>query len=306
MTATTTFPIESESQWHALRAQDITSTQVAALFDCNPYLTHFELWHQKRDGIVETVEQTDRMAWGNRLERTIAEGFAEEHGLHRPRKLAIYSRIEGERIGASFDYVADAPVGLPQMSKTPELPVWDSPRVLIECKNVDGYEFAEKWTETEAPPHIELQVATQMLVSGIGRAFIVALVGGNRLAVYERELEAVVAAKIIDKVRAFWRSIEAGTPPTPDYVRDADYLLANIYNRTEGREIEADATVQELLGQWLGAKAMAENVRPLQARIAELIGTASKVRTPHGLLSCAANKNGVRSFRYYPNKEIAR
>lgn len=291
MTATTTFPIESEAQWHALRAQDITSTQVAALFDCNPYLTHFEMWHQKRDGIVETVGQTDRMAWGNRLERTIAEGFAEERGMHRLRKLAIYSRIEGERIGASFDYVADTQPSVPSES------------VLIECKNVDGYEFAEKWTETEAPPHIELQVATQMLVSGIGRAFIVALVGGNRLAVYERAREAVVEAKIIDKVREFWRS---ETPPTPDYVRDADYLLANIYNRTEGREIEADATVQELLDQWLGAKAMAENVRPLQARIAELIGTASKVRTPHGLLSCAANKNGVRSFRYYPNKEIAK
>ena len=293
MTTTTTFPIESEAQWHALRAQDITSTQVAALFDCNPYLTHFELWHQKRDGIVETVEQTDRMAWGNRLERTIAEGFAEERGLGHVRKLGVYTRMDGERIGASFDYVADTLADVP------------SPSVLIECKNVDGYEFAEKWTETEAPPHIELQVATQMMVSGIGRAFIVALVGGNRLAVYEREREAVVEAKIIDKVRAFWRSIEAGTPPTPDYVRDPDYVLANVYNRSEGREIVSDASVREPLDQWLGAKAMAENVRPLQARIAELIGTASKVRTPHGLLSCAANKNGVRSFRYYPNKETA-
>jgi hypothetical protein len=36
-----------------------------------------------------------------------------------------------------------------------------------------------------------------------------------------------------------------------------------------------------------------------------MVGTASRVRLPAGLLSCAANKNGVRSFRYYPAKEIA-
>lgn len=291
---TTIIPIESEAQWLQERAKDVTSTQVSALFDCCPYLTHFELWHQKRNGIVEAFEANERMAWGSRLERTIAEGFAEERGFHCLRRLSSYSRIDEHRLGASFDYVADTLQAVP------------SPSVLIECKNVDGYEFAEKWTEHEAPPHIELQVATQMLVSGIGRSFIVALVGGNRLAVYERWADSAIEAKIIEKVDAFWSSVDAGIAPQPDYVRDADLLLSRIYNRTEGREIEADATVQELIDQWLGAKAMADNVRPLQARIAELIGTASKVRTPHGRLNCGADKNGVRSFRYYPNKEIAK
>lgn len=287
---TTIIPIESEAQWLQERAKDVTSTQVSALFDCCPYLTHFELWHQKRNGIVEAFETNERMAWGSRLERTIAEGFAEERGLTSLRRLNAYHRLGGYRLGASFDYVADA-FGGP---------------VLIECKNVDGYEFAEKWTEHEAPPHIELQVATQMLVSAYGHAFIVALVGGNRLAVYERWADSAIEAKIIEKVSAFWSSVDAGIAPQPDYVRDADLLLSRIYNRTEGREIEADATVAELIDKWLGAKAMADNVRPLQARIAELIGTASKVRTPHGVLSCAANKAGARPFRYYPNKEIAK
>lgn len=288
---TTIIPIESEAQWLQERAKDVTSTQVAALFDVNPYLTRFELWQQKRNGIVEAPPESERVTWGNRLERTIAEGFAEERELGSLRRVNAYARLEGERLGASFDFVAETASSEP---------------VLIECKNVDGYEFAEKWTEHEAPPHIEFQVATQMLVGGYGRAFIVALVGGNRLAVYERWPDSAIEAKIIEKVREFWRTVDANEPPQPDYVRDADLLLSRIYNRSDGREIEADATVSELIDQWLGAKAMADNVRPLQSRIAEMIGTASKVRTSHGVLSCAANKAGVRPFRYYPNKEIAK
>lgn len=298
----TIIPIESEAQWLQERAKDVTSTQVSALFDCCPYLTHFELWHQKRNGIVEEFVADNRTTWGNRLEQVIAEGFAAERGFRYLRRANYYARREGLRLGASFDYVADTKP-LPSISRDN---LSDRGEVLLECKNVDYLEWREKWTETEAPPHIELQVQTQMMLSGIGRAFIVALVGGNTLVAHERTPEPEVQAKIIEKVSAFWSSVESGIAPQPDYVRDADLLLSRIYNRTDGREIEADATVAELIDQWLGAKAMADNVRPLQARIAELIGTASKVRTPHGVLSCAANKAGARPFRYYPNKEIAK
>ena len=297
----TIIPIESEAQWLQERAKDVTSTQVSALFDCCPYLTHFELWHQKRSGIVEEFVADNRTTWGNRLEQVIAEGFAAEHGMEKPKRWNVYARREGMRLGASFDYIADSGSRIPEGGD-----VWEWRKVLLECKNVDYLEWREKWTETEAPPHIELQVQTQLMLSGIGRAFIVALVGGNTLVAHERTPEPEVQAKIIEKVSAFWSSVEAGIAPQPDYVRDADLLLSRICNRTDGREIEADATVAELIDQWLGAKAMADNVRPLQARIAELIGTASKVRTPHGVLSCAANKAGARPFRYYPNKEIAK
>lgn len=287
---TETILIENEAQWLAERAKDVTSTQVAALFGVSPYLTEFELWHQKRNGIVEEFEQNNRTRWGNRLERTIAEMFAEDYALQELHKLNAYMRREGLRLGASFDFAAFD---------------LSAQMVLIECKNVDFMEYKEKWTETEAPAHIELQVQTQLLLSGYRRAFIVALVGGNNLVVHEREPDAEVQAKIIDKVAAFWSSVDAGIEPKPDFVRDADLLLSRIYNRSDGTEIEADAETVELLHQWLAAKAKAETVKPLQAMIAERIGTASKVRTPFGVLSCATNKAGARPFRYYPNKEIA-
>lgn len=293
---TTIISIESEAQWLQERAKDVTGTQVSALFDCCPYLTHFELWHQKRNGIVEEFVADNRTTWGNRLERVIAEGFAAERGLHRVRKLDYYARREGLRLGASFDYAADVQA----------LPL--SPHVLLECKNVDYLEWREKWTETEAPPHIELQVQTQMMLSGIGRAFIVALVGGNTLVAHERTPEPEVQAKIIEKVSAFWSSVDAGIEPEPDFVRDAERVLA-MNSRSDGGvwlDTEHDPELLELINHWLAAKSAADAVKPLQAQMAIRIGTASKVRTPFGVLSCATNKAGARPFRYYPNKEIAK
>lgn len=287
---TETILIENEAQWLAERAKDVTSTQVAALFGVSPYLTEFDLWHQKRNGIVEAFEENNRTRWGNRLEETIAKGFAEEFGLQHLIKLSVYQRRTGQRLGASYDFRACAD---------------DCDYVLLECKNVDYMEHKEKWTETEAPAHIELQVQTQLLLSGYRRAFIVALVGGNNLVVHEREPDAEVQSAIVEKVAAFWSSVDAGIEPKPDFVRDADLLLSRIYNRSDGTEIEADAETQALLQQWLDAKSAADTVKPLQAQIALLIGSASKVRTPSGVLSCATNKAGARPFRYYPNKETS-
>ena len=288
-------PITSREQWHAERAKDVTSTQVAALFDASPYLTHLELWHQKANGYFEEFVADDRVRWGDRLEAAIAAGVAEDLDLIGMEKLADYRRLSTLRLGASYDFEAQNENGL---------------RILVEVKNVDAWEFREKWNgegdSLMAPPHIELQVQTQlMLHPGAAYSIIAVLVGGNTLHTLRRERDDELAEEIRNRVSAFWRSVEAHQPPPADYVRDADLLLSHVYSRTDGREIDATPEVEKLIEEWLYAKGWADNVRPLQAQIAERIGTASKVRMPSGLLSCAANKNGVRSFRYYPAKEIA-
>ena len=287
-----TIPIVSQEQWHAERAKDVTSTQVSALFGCNPYLTHLELWHQKATGYVEEFDNNDRVRWGNRLEAAIAAGVVEDWHLSDLRRVTDYRRLPDLKLGASFDFQA---VDM------------DANVALLEIKNVDAYEFREKWSgEGEtllAPAHIELQVQTQLMVNPVDYAVIAVLVGGNQLFTVKRERDTEVQDEIARRVAAFWTSVANGTPPEPDYARDAELLLSHVYARTDGHEIEADADTAALIYRWCEAKRVADTVKPLQAQIAERVGTASKVRMPNGLLNCAANKNGVRSFRYYPNKE---
>ena len=59
MTRQTITPRDRE-HWLSLRAQDLTSTDVAALFGMSPYKTKFELWHEKRSGERVRIAQNDR------------------------------------------------------------------------------------------------------------------------------------------------------------------------------------------------------------------------------------------------------
>ena len=129
MNATTITP-KDEADWLAMRKQDVTSTESAALFGMSPYLTHFDLWHRKHSGNVPEFKTNERMKWGNRLESAIAHGIAEEQGW-KVSPMKEYMRLPTSRIGSSFDFVITS-LGEP---------------VHLEIKNVDYLAFRDGWIE---------------------------------------------------------------------------------------------------------------------------------------------------------------
>src|SRR5262245_1850578 len=96
-------PYVNEQAWLAERLRDVTSTEVAALFDASPWITCFELYHAKRERVVEARADNDRMRWGRRLQDPIAHGVAEDQGLD-VRRMNEYIRNPEARLGASFDF----------------------------------------------------------------------------------------------------------------------------------------------------------------------------------------------------------
>ena len=45
-------PITSEAEWRELRARHVGGSEVAALYGCSPYLSHWALW-QIKAGLLE-------------------------------------------------------------------------------------------------------------------------------------------------------------------------------------------------------------------------------------------------------------
>jgi len=314
--ATTTIEIVSEAQWLAERAKDVTSTEVAALYGLSPYVTEFELWHRKRDGVAVSIEDSERMKWGRRLESAIATGIAEDHGW-QARKRNVYGRIDECRLGASFDFeVVDAARG----------------PGLLEIKNVDRMVFLDQWHEgadgvIEAPPHIEIQLQTQLEVAGYGWGCIVPLVGGNEAHTLMRDRDRDIGDDVRRRTAAFWRSVEAGTPPRPDFERDAGFIIDALRRHANaGETVDADTALEALLQEYAdAAREAADAERRKNAAKAEalmLVGTASRVRSQIGAVSCGevqdsagtlitpdmvgtyvGARRGFRQFRFTPRKE---
>lgn len=206
---------KSESEWLDWRRKDITSTMSPALFGVSPYLTHFELWHSKKSGLNLPFNENDRVVWGKRMEPVIAAGVAEDNGW-KICKIAEYIRLPALNMGSSYDYEVECKIrGLG----------------IMEIKNVDYFQYKDKWTPDEAPAHIEIQLQHQLTVAGpkYKWACIVVFIGGNNPIVYVREPDVEMGAGIRRAIAQFWKSIDDNKEPKPDFYRDGEVIRA-LYN----------------------------------------------------------------------------
>ena len=311
-----TIPVTDEQAWLEQRLKDVTSTEVSALFGLSPYLSEFELFHQKRDQVVVRLEENERMKWGKRLESIIAHGAAQDQGWDIS-KMDVYMRDVEARMGSSFDFQIN--------SKSDGVGI-------LEIKNVDGIQYARNWIDDgqgniEAPEHIELQVQHQMEVANVNWCAIVALVGGNTQKVVFRNRDRDVGHALRSKVANFWDRVSLNKPPSPDYTMDAEFIIKQLRNHAdEGLAIEANPMLEDMIKQYNFVAKEAGDLLKIKeqkkAEILEMIGTASKIVTSFGSMSTGMTKEsqgtlvtpamvgtyiggraGYRNFRFNPKKE---
>lgn len=209
---------KNEEAWLKLRHRNINSTESSALFGLSPYSSEFELWHRKKEDEPYVLEDNFRMKAGRVLEPAIAQLALDEIGC---KGVAYKDYIQlPSRMGASFDWrVIDG-----------EYKDW-----LIECKNVDFIQYNDKWTESEAPAHIESQVQHQMHVGDAPGAIIVALVGGNDLKLIFRSRDKKFGSALEERIKKFWHDFDNDIEPEPDFERDAKMIQELYGNATKDK-----------------------------------------------------------------------
>lgn len=283
-----TVPYTDKARWHELRGRDVTSTQTAALFGLSPYNTAFEIAQQKLAAIRGEFDRwagNERTAWGNLLERVIAERVGHVYGV-QVRPMKQYMRRTDAPMGASFDYeiigVTDARIDDERL------------RVLfgahgvgvLEIKNVDARVFSSSWTtdgEPEAPEHIEIQVQHQLHVCGYGWACIAALVGGNTLEIIPRLRDAEMGAALQARIEKFWLDLGAGILPPIELPADADIIRKMHAYAEPGKLLDAreDAEIAALCAEYAeagnAAKVAEDRRKSAAAQLLQRIGDAERV-----------------------------
>lgn len=215
----TTFTHDSDA-WHAMRARNLGSSEVAALFDLaredTPgYLSsRFALWHIKKGNAPPLFVENPRIKWGVRLEAVIAEAAAEENGWS-VQKGGYFTDHHCTGLGASLDYVID----YDQKESGPGV---------LELKAVDWLVHKRSW-DSEPPPHILLQLMHQLAATGYSWGAVCCLVGGNDLKTYRYAARPAIIADIRRRVTEFWKSIDEGREPPVDGSESASAVLQSLY-----------------------------------------------------------------------------
>ena len=281
------FPITNKQDWLENRLLDVTSTEVSCLFDKNPYKTKLDLYYEKKDKVIQNID-SPRMAWGRRLEDSIARGFAEEQGVE-VKPYDVYLSDNARRMGSSFDYK-----------------ILGDKEALLEIKNVDGYIFRTKWEEDSegnvlAPPFIEMQLQYQLHLANIESGYIVALVGGNEMKILKRKRFPEIGKEFETRVKEFWELVKLGTPPKIDYERDSNYLIKNLYNQAEaGITLEADEDMDQLVDDYNSINreyiSLGKQKDSIKAQILEKSQDASKIISKYGIINCGMTKGSQGKF----------
>jgi predicted phage-related endonuclease len=247
----------------------------------NKYLTAYELAVGKRSEKPQEWEGNERSEWGQALQETIAKRFAEHFGV-KIRQLSAYATIEDFGVGASFDYEIVGSLAAAGANEVQQAYLDHGPGVL-EIKNVDGLIYRNEWEDDEAPPHIELQVQTQLMCIGRHWGMIAVLVGGNRLVTLYREADAEVWAVIGKKVREFWKNTRAGVFPPLTLPQDAE-LVAAMFKYSDPDKLldwQDREDIQALCKEYVHAAALEkhgkQNKDSTKAKILMLIGNAERV-----------------------------
>lgn len=237
------------------RATHVGASEVAALFDCSPYLTRFELWHRKAGNIAtpefnavadDGTPDNERIYWGVRLEAAIIEAAKERYG-YTDRPPADPPLTNGKGLGGHPDRRVICPKRGPG---------------IIETKMVDWL-VRKSWGD-EPPMHYLLQGNTYAGLDGVEWFDTLALVGGNKLERFCNDFRPKLYAEAEKRVEAFWETVRAGTPPPADYTRDLD-AIKELYGEQgdETVDLQSDNRAAAAAAEYLAA---AEEEREARGR----------------------------------------
>lgn len=188
--------------FHERRATGIGGSDVAAIFNLDPYRDSRAVWREKR-GLVEPGEpDVTARKWldrGKKLEPLIRERYMERTG-NRVTEVGRFRRHPTHR------FMISHPDGTVHDDAHPE-------PGLLECKHAALLTFAK--IEREGIPwHWQLQVQHNLYVTG--RPWCdVAVLNAERwdMVVVRVPADETVQLALVQSEREFWRYVETGTVP---------------------------------------------------------------------------------------------
>lgn len=233
---------QTREQWLANRRTGLGASDSPVVLGLSPFKSLFQLWAEKTGEADADNEPNEPAEWGLRLERPIAESFAERTGrrveLWPQHTLVRHPQIQW-------------------LTCTPDAVQWDDYREIIgdegllQIKTTSAYNAAD-WSD--GPPlYYQVQCQHEMYVTGHRWGTLAVLIGGQRLRTFEYQLNQKFIDALLPKLEMFWQSVIDCNPPPVDGSLSTAKLLARLHPDDNGETVMLP---QEAL-EWTEARAKA-------------------------------------------------
>lgn len=182
-----------EAAWLAARTNGIGGSDVGAICGVNNWSSARQIYLHKTGQFDNEVSDgsKQRMHWGHMLEPVVADEFeGQNHGLYCVEAGCTFKSIKYPYLLANVDRFV--------LNENHELVG------ILECKTA-GEMMNEEWAAGEVPISYYYQVQHYLFVTGLMRAWICCLVGGNKFYTYDIFFdEQLYTSVILPTLDKFW------------------------------------------------------------------------------------------------------
>lgn len=255
----------SREEWLKYRKLGIGGSDVASLLGISKWKSEIELWLDKTNQTNELPVENEAMQWGNIMEPIIRKHFAEVTGKPVVEVKAMLQHPEYPYMLADVDGLTVDDTGNP---------------AILEIKTASEYKRSE-W-EDDIPTYYQTQVQHYLCVTGVAKAYVAVLIGGNSFRVYEVDADAEIQSMLIAVEQEFWNKVKNMIRPQMDGSDAAKNLLDNIYHGGIAEQIVLPTEAVEYVDQYIEACAEEDNAKAKKQeasnRIKEIMGDYDKAK----------------------------
>lgn len=255
----------SREEWLKWRKRGIGGSDVSCLLGINKWKSEIELWLDKTNQTNEPTEENEAMQWGNIMEPIIRNHFAEVMNKPVVEVKAMLQHPQYPYMLADVDGLTVDDAGNP---------------AILEIKTASEYKRSE-WEE-DIPTYYQTQVQHYLCVTGVAKAYVAVLIGGNSFKVYEVDADMEIQSMLITLEQEFWNKVQNMIRPEMDGSDAAKDLLDNIYRGGIAEQIILPEEAIEYVDQYIEACAEEDNAKAKKQeasnRIKEIMGDYDKAK----------------------------
>lgn len=240
--------------WLKARVQSVTATDIAAICGVHPYRSAFETWAEMTgDPFPDTAGEAAEI--GLALEPVVADLWEKRPEGKPLARVGLVAHPERDWMRCTPDRLA--------LRERVALHSWSDVIGVVELKTALGWAHLN-WTEDTAPDVAQFQVAWQLAVTGLDRAWLVALAGPS-LKTYEIERDQTFIDDLTEIAERFLReNVEKRIPPAPDGTDRLADLLSKRWSPDPDKVVVLDP--KEFRPLDLARKQAAEDRKAAEAR----------------------------------------
>ena len=234
----------SREEWLKWRKRGIGGSDVSCLLGINKWKSEIELWLDKTNQTNEAPVENEAMEWGNIMEPVIRNHFAEVTGKTVVELKAMLQHPEYPFMLADVDGITVDD---------------DNNPAILEIKTASEYKRSD-WDEG-VPAYYETQVQHYLCVTGVKKAYVAVLIGGNSFKIYEVDADDEIQSMLIAVEKNFWNKVQNMIRPEMDGSDAAKDLLDSLYRGGVAEQIVMPEEAIEYVDAYIEACAEEDNAK---------------------------------------------